>query len=144
MKRASVYERKDCFFIYTSSRTEYGVWMIDGTCTKLPVEVTASRLGEVVLAALKQSRNVPHPTSWKGITAPVLQAAGVKTWNTFARYAKLAAVELDTELILTPTRNGGVKAGFTDLSEDRALHLPPSASAAEIGEAVMRALALCE
>lgn len=144
MKSASIYLRKGAIFIRTVSRTEHGLGMVDGPPATLAVGSPPGDVGEAVLASLARSRSVPHPTSWEGLNDdPMLREANVKTWSAFSRSASVVEVRLDAEFVLTPTRNEGARGGFAHLNE-KALHLPATASAEELGRAVEQAFTRCE
>lgn len=130
--------------IETMSRTEHGLWMVDGPPITLSQDSSPLEIGEATLAALAKSRAVPHPESWAGLDDdPMLREAGVKSWRTFSRTAAVLEVKLDAEFVMTPTRNDGPREGFTHLNEKNE-RLPASATAEVLGDAVVRALARCE
>ena len=96
------------------------------------------------LSVLSRSgRIIPHPTEWTSVDEDnaILEAAGIKRWNTFRKGASYLSVSLREELSLTPTVNEGGQ-GFAHLP-DQAIRLPVNATALEIGEAVQRALGRC-
>ena len=143
-KTAGIYKRKDALYIRASVRTEDDLWLEDGPCTKLATTAPAPEVGEAVLEALSRSgRVVPHPTEWKSVDEdnPILEAAGIKRWNTFRKGASCLSIALRKDLSLTPTVNEGGQ-GFAHLP-DQAIRLPATATALEVGEAVQRALGRC-
>jgi hypothetical protein len=122
MKLATAYKRRERIFLHASAKTTVGVWIlwppvlaVDGV----------SALGQNIRLVLKGSRlNVPHPTSWTGLTGPLLRLANVRTWNAFARSAKCVQIESSADRVaFLPTRNGDTKEGFVPLPE-RLLHSP--------------------
>ncbi|MCB9787674.1 MAG: hypothetical protein H6744_13410 [Deltaproteobacteria bacterium] len=139
MKICEVYERRGRMLVQASSQTDQGVWILQGDVHALPSDCTDEELGSVVLAALAQSSRVPHPTSWGGLTAALLAAAGVKSWKTFAKTAKNVSVELDQSGTIKPSRNLGPVDGFEPLPGQE-LAVPSDASAATWGRAVRGAL----
>jgi hypothetical protein len=87
MQTATAYLRKNKVFVHPDARTTDGVWIF-----WLPVlmqdAVDGAELDAKILEALANSREgVPHPTDWTGLGEPLLQAAGVKSWNSFAHSA---------------------------------------------------------
>jgi hypothetical protein len=82
----------------------------------MPVLVVAEgdkSVGQQLLTVLsKSTQNILHPTSWKGLTNPLLQAAGVRSFDTFAKSAKSVDVCVDDKgMLFTPTKNGGPPEG---------------------------------
>jgi len=72
-------------------------------------------IGDAIKACLEQSRQgIPHPKAFGGLFDTVLALAGAKTYRIFARSAKCVEIEApdDENVVLIPTRNGGVKEGF--------------------------------
>lgn len=142
---ASLYERRGVIFIVPALQTEDGLWIEQRPCTKLSSNSHLVEIGHAVLEALSLSGEIiPHPTEWKSADEdnPVLEAAGMKRWNSFRKQAKTIDIGLYGEqLMFTPTRSEG-RAGFAHLSDD--VLLPATATAIEIGEAVNQALTLCE
>lgn len=143
-KSAGIYERKGSLYITSSLRTEDGLWIQDGPCTKLDSTATTVAIGDAVLEALSRSgRIIPHPTEWKSVDEDnaILETAGIKRWSTFRKRSRYLSVALLDELTLTPTANEGSQ-GFAHLPNDT-LCLAAASTAHEIGEAVQRALLLC-
>ena len=143
-KSASIYERKGSIYITASLRTEDGLWIEDGPCTKLDLTETSMDIGDALLEALSRSgRVIPHPTEWKSVDEdnPILDAAGIKRWRTFRRGTRCLSIALLEELTLTPTAAEGSQ-GYAHLP-DEMIRLPVSATANDVGNAVRRALSLC-
>ena len=142
---ASLYERRDILFLVPALQTEDGLWIEQGPCTTLPSESDPTEIGRAVLETLSHSGEIiPHPTEWMSVDedSPVLQAAGIKRWNSFQKGARSIDIGLYGEkLTLTPTKNVGSE-GFDHLSDD--VLLPGTATATEVGQAVKQTLRLCE
>jgi hypothetical protein len=139
MKRAVVYLRKGQFFARTVSLTEHELWVETGPCTKLLETVEPDVLGGSVLDHLRASGTIPHPKDWKLVQAPLLTAAGVKSWNTFGMIARAAGVKLTDEgIILEPRKNN--KPGFQRIA-DAIMRLEGKPDARALGEAVKAAIA---
>lgn len=140
MKKISTYERGGVLFIRTSSQTTTGIWIDEGPCSTLPVHAPAAEVGQLVIDKLSSSRScVPHPSSWTRLNDELLQAAGVRSWNTFGKSAKCVNVESVDCLVFTPTENLGPKHGFVAL-EDCISKLPTSASSFEVGQELLASL----
>jgi hypothetical protein len=114
MKRATVYHRKSQFFVHASCRTTAGVWIFGLPFVALEQSCNDASLGDAVCAALAGSRHgIPHPLTWTGLLTPLLDAAGVRTWNTFAKSASCVEIEeQDGHISVVPTRNLGPEEGF--------------------------------
>jgi len=117
MKRATAYKREDRIFLHASSRTTAGVWILTAPVLA-PDRDDRAHLGSAVLHALEGSQEgIEHPTSWKGIIDPVLQLAGVKSWDAFAKSARCVEIKFGTNRVsFLPTKNLGAKDGFEPLS----------------------------
>jgi hypothetical protein len=90
MKSAYALQRKDKILIQGYSKSTAGL-----SIASEPVYVTAEDriddLGAKIRNALNGSiEGIRHPTQaeWKAIQAPMLEAAGVKSWSTLARNTK--------------------------------------------------------
>ena len=118
MKAATAYLRGEKIFLHSSSKTTAGVWVLS-----MPVVVVEKGnlgdIGRLILDSLNASQdNVPHPKSWTNIFDPVLQLAGIKSWNAFAKSAKCVEIESDGERIFViPTKNKGADDGFDPIKE---------------------------
>lgn len=122
-----------------------GLWMSHSPYVSLPAETPYRQLADAVRVALSQSgtipdinfRDTPVPPS------PVLEAAGVKSWSTFHKGAKLISLSADSERItLTPNRNEGPREGFNPMAAAE-LSIPATATDDELGAAIERAFADC-
>jgi hypothetical protein len=95
----------------------------------------------------KSRRDVPRPSNWDSLTAPLLAAAGVKSWLALARIASMCEVAADKdEFVFTPTRNGGTTGparGNSELTEDR-LVIPYSLEDDKLGEALAICASRCQ
>ena len=143
-KSAGIYERRGFLYVTSSLRTEDGLWIQDGPCTKLDANTLPAEIGDAVLEALSRSgRIIPHPTEWTSVDQDnaILEAAGIKRWSTFRKHARYLSTSLLDEFTLTPTKNEGSE-GFTHLPDD-AIRLRGTADRNELGDAIQRALLRC-
>jgi hypothetical protein len=147
MKCAVVYERKEVFYISTSSQTTTGLWIDEEPCIAIKTDSSYEELGKAVRKALDSSRaNVPHPkqTEWGNVTAPLLKAAGVKSWSTFGKTAKCSHIEMDKQLVFIPTKNFGGRSGGFRVIEGKSFELATDAKPEQIGESVKKAMSFSE
>jgi hypothetical protein len=117
VKKAAAFQRAGKIFMHPYSETTQGFWIFSE-----PVAVAQAadnRLGAELLAILSKSETrIPHPASWKGLTAPLLKAAGARSFDEFARLARSVDAYLEGGLVtLTPTTNGGPGASFLHANE---------------------------
>jgi hypothetical protein len=134
-RSAHIYRRGDRYFVTTSSQTRDGFGLEEG-----PVEIVAAgdgdALANAVRAALGRSRSgIPTPKDWSSRPNRVVEAAGLKRFNAFAKGAALVTIDdqdASGRLRILPSRNGGPKEGFVGL-EDQAMEVgdPDLASAIE-------------
>jgi hypothetical protein len=84
----------------------------------------------------------PHQNQWEMILEPLLNVAGVSTWNTFANGAVCVHVEAEGEILtIIPNVNHGARGGFTpDEASRRSIAMAVSPEA--IG-AMFRAAIAC-
>lgn len=141
MRCATVYLRNEDLIVHAMSRTTDGVWILTQPCGRLPADVANELLGRASRKALNASQSrVPHPTDFKEVVAPLLQAAAVKSWAAFARSA--VCVELEEPepgaVRLVPTTNLGGSQGFIPKPERRRMVSP--ADEADLGQAIRAAL----
>lgn len=115
---AGIYERKGKLFISPYHKTVAGYWIGDSETTTVNRD-DASALKDAVIAALAASRkDVPTPPRDFDPTASLLIAAGVSSWNTFAKSAKSVAIELNNGRIeIIPDKNMGSRDGFVPMSD---------------------------
>jgi hypothetical protein len=143
MNNASIYSKKDGWYVHADSRTTVGVYIGATPYLKVAFNASSEDLGKAITSALEGSQvGVPHPTEWEHIVRPVYELAKVKTWHRFARDARRLSARLDDNGLTVEPWTKDRKMNFFPIS-DASLHLPRDASAAEIGDAVKRAVALC-
>lgn len=145
IRSASAYHRRGAWIVGPHSQTESGLWVATPPYVQLPGTITYRELADATRVALSQSQTIPdiNPRESPMPPSPILQAAGVKSWSTFYKGAKLVAVRSDdTHLTFSPTVNEGKRNGFGWL-EDAKLSIPATASLAELGEALKKAIAAC-
>ena len=145
MKHVTIYERKNVFYIRASSKTNVGVWIEDGECYAVNVDSNYEEIGECVCMALDKSRtNIPHPTDWKDIGAPLFKAARVHNWSTFGKIAKCIHIYKDENFCIIPTINKSkVKEGFVEKAS-HIISIPMNTGLAELGRNIKEAWLLCE
>jgi hypothetical protein len=103
----------------------------------------APGLAEELLAILSATRStVPHPRSWNGLVAPLLQAANVRSYKAFAESTKCVGVDLEKQVVsFLPTRNGGRQQGFFHLNNKV---VRCRAGPTEVDQALRAAFNACE
>src|SRR5262245_9296973 len=135
MQRATVYQRDSAILVHTSSETVDGIWILTEPCIRLPIGCSDRELGDALSSAFEESKeSLPPPTQWKMIVAPLLTAAGVRSWKAFARGAVCVHAEYESRyLSLIPTINLGVTGanrGFVEASDAATrVAMPPDAAA---------------
>ena len=136
MFSAKAYRRSGKWYFHAENKTTDGVWIASPPF--LHSDGDSFHLGSCAKCALAHSaEGVVHPTEWKHIFTPMLDLAGVKSWNIFARGAELVGIEMEGHTIkLTPHRNLGPKEGFDPVA-DLAIRLRTDASHEDLGNAVL-------
>lgn len=142
---ANVYLQRGNFLLLPLSRLIDGGWVNDEPVHSYPLEVSDHELGIAITEAISQSRGgVPTPTNWKAVLAPLLAAAGVRSWSAFQRSAQACLVEcLNEKITIVPTTNGGATTGYSFLRDD-ALTVLTRCPPEELGSAIRRTMAACK
>ena len=145
VKRAAAFLRVGKIYLYPYSRTIKGFWI---ACEPILVaSENDNSVGEQVLQTLGMStEKIPDPESlatsdsWNSIKA-LVKAAGVRSYEAFADFAKCVGVSLDeTGVDFTPTRNGGPRKRFLYLKKK--IRCQPIE--AEVARALREAFDACE
>ncbi|GEM_PF-6009679 len=146
MRSAQLYRRRNKYFVNPLVGSDGGEPVLFAPpVVVLPVDVSTSKLGEAIQAALGAShRHAPWPTDWKGLIAPLLIPAGVKDWASFAKGALSVRVDEDgSSVTLLPSTSKQEKNAFTPL--DSAFDVcVEGGDAARLGEAAVMALSRCD
>ena len=122
MSSASLYRRDGSFFVVTLHGSGGGDPCIEaGPVEVLPVDTGPGELGEAIIRGLgRTTHNHPYPANqqeWKQVTAPLLSAAGCKTWPSFAKKASnLRVNQMDGKLQVLPSRRDA-KGSFYPVAE---------------------------
>lgn len=148
MGSAHVYFRTRDVVVHSQHLTTAGVWIAGLPAIRIQREGLTTRLVDAVQEAVaKSSEGVLHPTDWKGVGGPVLQAAGVRSWSALARGSRLCGVtDSDGAIVVVPYRNGGTTGdgrGFHELL-GREIRVSTLATADDLLAALLRAEELCE
>ena len=97
-------------------------------------------LGAATLGALQSSMSRSADPNLEIQPDPVLTAAGVKTWSTFARLARYCLVSREGDTIsVIPSKRSGRGGGYLHIVESQILVQEP-ATAGLIGSAIRQAL----
>lgn len=147
MFRAALLNRKNRTLVYPECRTDAGVFVAMEPFIVLQKDPSATELGQALLTALNHSgRTVPTLTDWKTFSQPRLLAAGVKSEAAYQRNSKLVLIEMTgSEVVLKPTKNGGVKGdskGFSELLGSEVI-ISSNENPNEIGLAALAVLQVC-
>lgn len=140
MQSVNVYLRDGKYFVSVIHGSGGGDPCIDaGPVAVVEQTAGASELGAVVLSQLNLSRkDLPWPTDWKKVTEPLLSAAGVKTWATFAKRAANARVDRKEKMVVVNGSKRDEKNAFVfEPTKLRELNAP---GAVELGEALVGVL----
>lgn len=118
MKAATIYECAGRIFMHSSSKTSAGIWVISPPWFAVD-QINPDDVGRLIKQCLIESREgVSHPESSDSIFNPILEMAGIKSWNTFSKLARCVGVEtIDDQVVLfESTLNEGVGGGYSPLS----------------------------
>jgi hypothetical protein len=147
-RSAQVDARGDRLLVSSWSSSTHGTRVQGDWIEAVGKSVEDQALGSLVRAALGASRTgVPFPDFRQGPTPErlkLLKLAGVKSEAQYARGARSVAVDSEqpeSDLKVTPYRNGGQREGFIEML-DRVITVHSGADDAVLGAAVRRGLAL--
>jgi hypothetical protein len=141
---AEIDERRGQLYIVSWSAMRHGS-RANGWVRAVDRALPAQELGFLVREALAQSRtdvpmvNFRDPT--QSPVTPLLAAAGVKSYEGYARSMRACFVDLDDVrpgFLIRPTRNES-RNGLVDLP-DAEICLPATATDADVGEAVLQGI----
>jgi hypothetical protein len=143
MRSVSVSLRSGKYFVVTIHGCDGGEPCISaGPVEALPSNASHEDLGNAIVRGLQRTtHNFPYPANkeqWAQVTAPLLSAAGCKSWGAFAKLASDLRVDQREERVhvLPCIRQ---KTSFAPVP-DRELHLE-APSAHELGRLVATELA---
>lgn len=141
---AGVDLRRGRLVVTSDSRTVDGLWVANGIFEILPSDVPDAVLGDVVSSMLDASEEaIPTPDLRQGPSpfAPVLAALGLRSYAAYARGTLHVDLEQhDGTIVVTPSRNGGLKEGFVGLADQSVT--TRSGESGTLGAAVRAALDL--
>jgi hypothetical protein len=141
MKKAAAFLRNGKIFLHPYSRTTRGLWIFS-TPVLVASESDQDIGGQLLRALSKSAENVVHPATWKGLTNLLLKAAGMRSFDAFAK----SAIGLDIccaegNVTLIPTKNGDPGNAFLHLN-DKAIKC--EASEGKLADALRAAFDACE
>jgi hypothetical protein len=148
MKRAVVYLRSNGWFLHAISKTTDGVGIETPPRIKLESDAPPHEIGHAIFEVLQGStQGLPHPSvaELERGFKPMMDLAGVKTWDAFARRTSSVSIRTDPPsewLIVEPWENAGTKRGFVQMP-NLSVRVRMDAPLAEIGEAIQKAMQLC-
>ncbi|MBI1825056.1 MAG: hypothetical protein HY287_15025 [Planctomycetes bacterium] len=141
-----MYQSNLRLFGVSAHETTAGVWLSIGDCDSLPIVASPAEKGELVLRLLAGSKQgVEHPVDWEYLPrSPILGAVGVKSWSALKRITQGCGVDWSQEgYQITPWRSLGPRSMDEGIEAGK-VHLPPGASALEIGRALVWAFMACD
>jgi hypothetical protein len=145
MNSASVYLRKGAYFVHPLASSQGGdPCLFIGPVVKLKDGVDSTMLGAAVMQALQASRHdEPWPKQWKGLTKPLVDAAGVKTESAFNKGLKSVRVDLQGRIVdILPTTSKAPGRGAEGLT-GKEIRIPLT-DAEALGTAVLQALTISD
>jgi hypothetical protein len=145
--KAAAYRRNDGTYFHSSSLTESGFWVSTAPFLKVKLGSPLAALGETAITVLGASReSIPdlRRDEWSHVFDPMLELAGVTSWEAFKR----TAVDLSLEskggrIRVIPGRDLGPDEGFEQIPE-KAVELSAGATPEDVGAAIEEAVARCE
>jgi hypothetical protein len=136
---ANIYLIGDRLHLVTSSARIMGMYSTGPVFSCATDNVT--KIGTLALQALAESKPDLNP-EWrpeKGRVLPILLATGLRSWSALMGKAKSVSVtRRDGSITVCSTENLGPRGGFGG----KIVKLPSSADPAELGEVIMKAMAL--
>ncbi len=120
-----------------------GAWIATPPLQSVDVGNT-ELLGTYTTKALDCSKmDVPHPTEFKSLIAPLLALADARTWAQFVRGTLVLGVKSsDSQIILTPYANKGSTGGFANIPGSEVHHVI-SNDPLQLGNWIIEAFGKC-
>lgn len=145
MKVAQAYKRADGFYFGSLSQTTAGVWIASAPELKLEASAGVAAIGDAAIKVIDASRGpVEHPSNWDDVPEPMVDLAGVKSWQAFAKGAKHCSLEAENErLQIVPQRSLAPNRGFEPILH-ATVEVSLDAAPEQIGTAVVTAFLACE
>lgn len=151
VKACCVYSRADGYFVHAESQTVESVWILQAPVERVQLDAPDAALGAAVRRALARSRtDVAHPSDWMAFRIGVnraLNEVGISSVSKLHTGARLVSLRVFASAVcVTPTRNGGGSGpdrGFDELAE-MVREIAEGSSDAELGQAVVASVAVCE
>jgi hypothetical protein len=143
-KSAAAYSFADRLVFHCELTTDFGSFAI-APFQRLARDAAQEEIGCCVRVALDGCRTQPGMPNVKESTKSFLAGVGVKSIAQLQRSALYVGILQSDAIEFYPTHNGGTagdKKGFQPLAGEP-LRVSVSASAGEIGDALMRAFSLC-
>jgi hypothetical protein len=142
MKSAYALLRKGKILIQTYSKATTGLWIASGPIYVADKERLDDLGGKIRDALTGSTEGVQHPSQaeWKKIQAPMLEAAGVKTWATLAKSAQSVGIEYDGTTVKIVPSTGYGNNGGTPLPEQTVYC---DFSSPDLGRSLMKAFEAC-
>lgn len=141
---AAVHERGGKYFVFPLDKTSAGVYLYGKPVRVLLTDTSDEKIGDAVVEALGSSKiGISHPVDPDRVPPlPLYEAAGVKSWSTFARGALYCDLQASSGFLkIVPSRKD--KGSFLPLPEDAVTTAYPAAPH-ELGAAIRLALSRCE
>lgn len=117
-KAATIYLRHHKYYVDSDWKTVAGFWICSGH-VQVAEEGDVKGIATALRLALDSSKDgVPTPGPDKDLAGPLLSAARVRTWRTFAREATYVGATLEDGLVtLTPGQKADTAGNYVPLSE---------------------------
>jgi CDI immunity protein len=144
-KYATAYRFADRVMLHSHLQTDYGNFAC-GPFQKLDPSTSAEEIGRCVRMALDSSQSRSEMPNVKDAAKAFLAGLGVKSNAQLQRSAVCVGITQARELQFEPTHNGGTAGdakGFQPIPGAAPICVPPDASDAQIGQALLQAFSLC-
>jgi hypothetical protein len=115
---AIAYKRGEQVLIHASSKTTGGLWILQQPVMRVAA-IDNAGLGRCVAEALEVSReDVAHPASFAHAFDPILDVAGVSSWDSFTEGVLCVGISVENgRMSFVPTKNLGAQQGFGYLKD---------------------------
>lgn len=143
MKAANVYSKDEVLLIVPIAITEKGVGRQYHPVERIILGEDSQIIGESILRAFDNHIiGVPHLTKMIEVLAPILKAAGVRSWKELNKNSKLIGViEKGGKFIFEPSINQGSRKGYIPI-RDKIIEVDSPLTPFEIGQKVLECLSL--
>ncbi len=146
VKGVFIYHKNDKLYIQTTARLVSGLNVGYEPIFVLSMDCSLQTIGQTYRQAIEEFvLEAPNPNKLSDLLKPLIKLAKQRSWIGFVSHSKLVSSWLSIdklEYVFLPTKNK-LNKGYGHLNTIK-FSIPSTSTDEEIGQAVLKALELCE